>query len=167
VVLARLDGACETQELENLLPQLVEMPIDWSTPMGQWSRGAVIELLRSMTTVIVERQLRNPYIEIAHFYRMPWMLRDEQRKESWTKRQIERTSKWDEKRKELKNEWHEKLTELTDNWKIDNKVQEALGELEKAREARWDKMVKEWTEWEVEFNGRRERELRALAEQIF
>jgi hypothetical protein len=43
------------EEAEELLPELAKLPIDWGTPLGQWSRQQVIELVKGISWLLAER----------------------------------------------------------------------------------------------------------------
>jgi hypothetical protein len=53
-------SVCEKEEMEEMLPELEYMPIDWERPMAQWSREKILKLLQAMTKLIIDRYLKQP-----------------------------------------------------------------------------------------------------------
>jgi hypothetical protein len=72
---SRLDSVVSDKELERLLPELGDMPINWGRPISAWSEGEMVVLLRGLSEVIIERFLRNWYIPVAHLMHLPWAMK--------------------------------------------------------------------------------------------
>jgi hypothetical protein len=64
---SRLDHALETEELERLLPEFEEMPIDRGRPIEHWSRQEIVGLLGAVSRLIIKRHLRCSYIVISEY----------------------------------------------------------------------------------------------------